>query len=342
MSERADALGESVDRIITADLAFRGVVHVLYPPARRRAERPLALAAADLLRSRIARGDVAVLATGWPDRPWVSNQIFETDGPPGAAALARCLNIALGAVPVVAVETYLVPAMERVLRGAGLVPLPVAEARKAAQSDHAIHAASVLPWPSNVDEARERSREVLADLHPSAVVAIEKGSMNRLGRIHTRKGHDVTGPIAKVDPLVEAARANDVLTIGIGDGGNEVGMGNIRDDVHRSIPFGDVCACPCQGGIAPEAEVDALVVAAVSNWGAYGVEACLAFLADLPEAMHDATLERLTLEAAADAGLMDGITGHVEPSVDGLRADVHIAVVSLLGALVRNAGRNVW
>lgn len=342
MSERADALGESVDRLITADLAFRGVVHLLYPPARRRAERPLALAAADLLRSRTVRGDVVVLATGWPDRPWVSDRIFETDGPPGAAALARCLNLAFGAVPVVAVEPDLVPAMERVLRGAGLVPLPVAEARKAAKSDHAIHAASVLPWPSSVDEARERSREVLADLHPAAVVAIEKGSMNRLGRIHTRKGHDVTDPIAKVDPLVEAARANDVLTIGIGDGGNEVGMGNIRDDVRRSIPFGDACACPCQGGIAPEGEVDALVVASVSNWGAYGVEACTAFLVDLPEAMHDAALERLTLEASADAGLMDGITGHVEPSVDGLREDVHVAVVSLLNALVRSAGRNVW
>lgn len=342
MSDRARALGESVDRIVTADLAFRGVVHLLYPPARERAGRPLSLLAAELLRDRVATGDVVLLATGWPDRPWVSERIFETDGPAGAAALGRCLNLALGAVPVVAVEADLVPAMERVVRGAGLVALTPKEARKAVKSDHPIHAASVIPWPSDAGEARDAARRAMDQLGPAAIIAIEKGGMNERGRIHTRKGHDVTAPIAKVDPLVEAAREADVPTVGIGDGGNEIGMGNIRDAVRRTIPFGAECACPCGGGIAPSGEVDALVVAAVSNWGAYGVEACLAFLADRPEAMHDATLETLTLQAAADAGLMDGITGHVEPSADGLRAEIHAAVVSLLGSLVGSARTNVW
>lgn len=342
MPNRSVALGESVDRIVTADLAFRGVVHVLYPPARERCGKPLSLAAAELLSGRVRRGDVVLLATGWPDRPWVSEQIFETDGPPGAAALGRCLNLALGAVPVLAVEPGLVAAAERVVRGAGLVALTPDEARKAAKSDHVIHAAAVVPWPADPIAARERSREVLEGLNPTAVVAIEKGGMNARGRIHTRKGYDVTGPIAKVDPLVEAAREAGVATIGIGDGGNEVGMGNIRDAVRESIPFGASCACPCKGGIAPETEVDALVVSAVSNWGAYGVEACLAFLADAPDAMHDGTLETLALEAAADAGLMDGITGHVEPSADGLRAEVHASLVSMLRSLVASARRNVW
>lgn len=342
MAGREEALGESVDRIVTADLAFRGVVHRLYPPARRRAGKPLCLAAAELLRGRIRAGDAVLIATGWPDRPWVSDRIFETDGPPGAAALARCVNLASGAVPVLAVEPDLVPAAERVVRGAGLVALTPQEARKAAQSDHPIHAASVIPWPSDLAEARKSSRQVLDDLRPVAVVAIEKGGMNRHGRIHTRKGHDVTGPIAKVDPLVEMAAARDIATIGIGDGGNEIGMGNIRDDVRRDIPFGGACVCPCRGGIAPETEVDALVVAAVSNWGAYGVEACLASLSNVTDAMHDSTLETLALQAAADAGLMDGITGHVEPSADGLRAEVHASVVSLLHSLVRNARTNVW
>lgn len=340
--ERAEALGESVDRIITADLAFRGVVHLLYPPARRKAGRPLSLVTAELLRDRVSPGDVVLLATGWPDRPWVSERIFETDGPAGAAALARSLNLACGAVPIVAVEEGLVPLMERVVRGAGLVALPPNEAERAARSDHPIHAAAVIPWPADLAAARNEARKAIDAFHPAAVVAIEKGGMNRQGRIHTRRGYDVTEPIAKIDPLIEAAREADVLTVGIGDGGNEIGMGNIRDEIRRTIPNGDVCACPCKGGIAPETEVDALVVAAVSNWGAYGAEACLSFLTEVPEAMHDASLETLALQAAADAGLMDGITGHVEPSADGLRSEVHAAIVSLLGSLVSNARRNVW
>ncbi len=342
MADLPEALGESVDRIITADLAFRGVVHLLYPPARTRQGRPLALAAANLLRRRIRQGDVVLLATGWPDRPWVSEQIFETDGPPGAAALGRSLNLALGAVPVFAVERGLVAAAERVVRGAGLVALTPEEARRAAKSDHPIHAGAVVPWPEDLVKAREASDRTLEELHPAAVIAIEKGGMNARGRIHTRKGFDVTGPIAKVDPLVERAREAGIVTIGIGDGGNEIGMGNIRDAIRDAVPFGRTCACPCKGGIAPETEVDILVASAVSNWGAYGVEACLAFLAESSDAMHDGTLETLALQAAADAGLMDGITGHVEPSADGLRAEVHAAVVSMLRALVTNAGRQVW
>lgn len=342
MEGKAEALGESVDRLVTADLAFRGVVHLLYPSARERAGRPLCLTAAERIRARVKPGDVVLLATGWPDRPWVSPRIFETDGPVGAAALGRCVNLALGAVPLVVVEEELVPGMERVLRGAGLVSLDPEEARSAARSEHPIHAGAVLPWPTDLGEARNAARRVLKEFAPTAVIAIEKGGMNAKGRIHTRKGFDVTDPIAKVDPLVDAARASKIETVGIGDGGNEIGMGNIADAVRSAIPFGARCACPCEGGIAPVTEVDSLVVAAVSNWGAYGVEACLAHLVGRPEAMHDATLEDLALRAAADAGLMDGITGHVEPSADGLRAQVHGAMVSMLSSLVVHARAEVW
>lgn len=342
MEERAEALGESVDRLVTADLAFRGVVHLLYPPARARAGGPLCLSAAERLRRRVQPGDVVLLATGWPDRPWVSERIFETDGPPGAAALGRSLNLALGAVPVVAVEPDLVPGMQRVLRGAGLVSLNPGEARKAATSEHPIHAGAVIPWPTDLSEARGATQGALEELRPAAVIAIEKGGMNGKGRIHTRRGYDVTEPIAKIDPLIKAAREVGIETVGIGDGGNEIGMGSIRDAVRAAIPFGAECACPCRDGIAPAMEVDALVVAAVSNWGAYGIEACLAHLTERTDAMHDEVLEDLALRAAADAGLMDGITGHVEPSADGLRVEAHAAVVALLRSLVIHARGKVW
>ena len=49
----------------------------------------------------------------------------------------------------------------------------------------------------------------------------------------------------------------------------------IKDAVRRYVPFGERCQCPCGGGIAPEQPVDALVVASVSNWGAYGIAAAV-------------------------------------------------------------------
>jgi thiamine pyrophosphate-dependent acetolactate synthase large subunit-like protein len=69
-----------------------------------------------------------------------------------------------------------------------------------------------------------------------------------------------------------------VLTVGIGDGGNEIGMGNIYDTVRKVVPYGDQCKCPAKCGIADSTLVDVTVVATVSNWGAYGIEACLAAL----------------------------------------------------------------
>jgi len=67
--------------------------------------------------------------------------------------------------------------------------------------------------------------------------------------------------------------ANDpaITTIGIGDGGNEIGMGKIPwDTIRRNIPNGGLIAC--------RVPVDHLIVAGVSNWGAIFAMATLALL----------------------------------------------------------------
>lgn len=113
-------------------------------------------------------------------------------------------------------------------------------------------------------------------------------------------------------------------------------MGRIKETVRREIPYGDRCQCPCGQGIAPEQPVDALVVAAVSNWGAYAVAAALATLKE-QHWPHDPASERRILEATAAAGLCDGPTGWVGPTVDGMPLEVHQAVVALLDETVRKA-----
>ena len=71
---------------------------------------------------------------------------------------------------------------------------------------------------------------------------------------------------APLDALFLRRRAGTV-TIGIGDGGNEIGMGRVRARVVRDVPNG--------AKIASVVRTDHLVVAGTSNWGAWGVVAHL-------------------------------------------------------------------
>ena len=328
-------IGERVDQLMTLDVPSRNVIHILFPYARRKFPKPLALAAAELLAQRVRSRDVVFIATGWPDRPQITPAIAETDGPPGAAALARALHRGLGAVPFLFIEESLVPAMSRVTEAAGLRVLSPQEAIQAASSTAPIHAAAVLGFPPEVAAAKEKAPELLAMYGPAAVIAIEKGGMNEQGKIHTSRGADTTEHMAKIDYLMLEATRRGIATIGIGDGGNEIGMGVIREGIRESIPFGDRCLCGCGGGIAPATITDALVTAAISNWGAYGVAACLAAVLGRIDVFHTAEIEESILRAAAAASLIDGITGYVEPSADGLPLTVHQAFVTVLRELVR-------
>jgi hypothetical protein len=113
-----------------------------------------------------------------------------------------------------------------------------------------------------------------------------------------------------------------VTTIGVGDGGNEVGMGSVRARLARE---GELIA-----RIASMVAVDHLVVAGVSNWGAYGIVAQLGRLTG-QRLLHAPTDERKMIDACVTAGAVDGLTKRPEPTVDALDADTHAAVVALLG-----------
>jgi len=99
-------------------------------------------------------------------------------------------------------------------------------------------------------------------------------------------------------------------------------MGNVRSQLARE---GRLMA-----RIASVVSVDHLVVAGVSNWGAYGVVAQLARLTGRP-LLHTPDEERRLIDACVAAGAVDGITRRPERTVDGLDADTHAAIVALLG-----------
>ena len=90
---------------------------------------------------------------------------------------------------------------------------------------------------------------------------------------------------------------------GIGDGGNEIGMGNLMDGIARRLD-----RIPCA------VKADRLIIATVSNWGALGLCAALGRLPGEAELLAAYAL-------CPQTGLIDGITGEPILSEDGFPID---------------------
>jgi hypothetical protein len=122
-----------------------------------------------------------------------------------------------------------------------------------------------------------------------------------------------------------------IRTVGIGDGGNEMGMGKLPwDTIRRNIPDGGLVAC--------RVPVDHLIVAGVSNWGAYAVAAGVLLLRGEKgdAALFDPDRERALLQVMVERGpLVDGVTGRPTATVDGLPWEVYAEPLAAMGRLLR-------
>jgi len=327
---------ERIDQLVTSDLPDKRRVPLLYRAARDLyGGSPTLLAAERLARAFGEPGRVAVVCSGWPNRPMVDSGIAETDGPPGAAVIARALHEGFRAVPLLLFEEPLLPSMRIVVEASGLRALDGAAAQRGIRSLGSVHVAGVMGFPSGMEAAKARAAELLDEYRPAAVVVIEKGGMNDKGVIHSLRGEDITAPMAKADFLIEEAKRRGVLTVAIGDAGNESGLGAFAEVIRENLPFGKQCRCPCGGGTAPRTAAEVALIADVSNWGAAALAGCLAMLTGNGALLHTSARERRLLEAAASAGLVDGIEGWVGTSVDGLPMETSLAVVDLISAAVQ-------
>jgi len=152
------------------------------------------------------------------------------------------------------------------------------------------------------------------------VVAVEVvGPSHQDGRPYSMRGRDLSESAVPMHHLVEECHRlrPAVHTIGIGDGGNEIGMGNVSwATIGRNIPDGDRIAC--------RVPTDHLIVAGVSNWGAYALAAGVYVLRGVkpPADLFDPDRERAILEVMVREGpLVDGVTGEQTATVDGLTWD---------------------
>ncbi|MBI2824843.1 MAG: DUF4392 domain-containing protein [Planctomycetia bacterium] len=143
---------------------------------------------------------------------------------------------------------------------------------------------------------------------------------------HNMRGAPIDACTAPVHRLFEAATARQprVTTIGIGDGGNEIGMGTIPwETLRAAITLGPT------GRLACRIPTDYTLVAGISDWAGYALALATARLRGRCDeaAGWDVPVVRALIESLVhDAGAVDGVTARKELSVDGLPLETYLQV----------------
>jgi hypothetical protein len=217
----------------------------------------------------------------------------ETDGPVGAALLARGFE-QVGITCRLATDGPCRSGCAAALAGASVSHVPV---------DADDIAATIDKW--------RRAGMTHA-------ISIERCGRSADGAPRNMRGLDISSYTAPFDELFVAG---PWATIAVGDGGNEIGMGSIpRQLIAQHVEHGEAIAC-----VTPARH---LIVAGVSNWGAYALLAALAVLReDWSKEMLgclDETLDKKILEEMVVHGpAVDGVSRLRAMTVDGLDVAVH-------------------
>lgn len=202
---------------------------------------------------------------------------FETDGPVGAIALYDAFET-LGAHPVLVCGTPLASAVGH---------------------DYRIHQISV----GDLSKGQIEAHEALDIYQPDLIISIERPGLNADGYYANMRGENISAGCACFDYFVTEARCP---TIAIGDGGNEIGMGNALEGLKQLNIIPAVTPC------------DELLIADVSNWAAFGLIALMGMQVkrDLLAAVDTLRI----LEYLSHKGSVDGVTRENTLTEDGLEA----------------------
>jgi hypothetical protein len=267
----------------------------------------------------------------------------ETDGPPGTLFLARAL-LSLGFDVTLISDCYGVPLLRA---GAELWKL---------LSPRCAIVEMPLEWHDQT--ALDSWVDVLLDSEMARglthVVAIERvGPSHTVESISAREGAAVLEEFERETPLEHrnephnmrgkligqftapahriferiGERNLELTTIGIGDGGNEIGMGRFPWSVLRSaIGIGPGAHTACR--IA----ADYTIVAGVSNWGAYALGLGLAVLLGRRELATEwvGEQQQQLIECLVRAGAVDGVVKERKVSVDGLAMPDYLKILEEL------------
>jgi hypothetical protein len=267
--------------------------------------------------SLASRPGQVVIVTGFYI-PLAEPAAAETDGPPGAVALAQTL-IRLGHQVSLVTDPFCGSALQAAARAA-LLPESSVEVLNSPQSlatliartddaaKHLIAVERVGPCYSR-DHIRSRCGEQVAAQFADCV------PQDLWSKCLNMRGIVIDDWTVDFSPAFET-RADGLTTIGLGDGGNELGLGKFA--WHELATRLDGIADP---RILCRVAADHAIIAGTSNWAAYGLAAATAIAAGQPHAFDVVTpasqaeiLETMVAEGPA----VDGVSRKYEATVDGL------------------------
>lgn len=248
----------------------------------------------------------AVVLTGFPIR-LENSYIGETDGPSGTANIAFALErLGVEVLPMTDEEGYAV--FKAALKAIGCKSEPV-----------------LIPQ----ENTEAFIKEQLDSFKPTHLFTLERPGKANDGHYHNMGGLVIDDMLADTTCIIDEAKKRGVKTISVGDGGNEIGMGSLRDAIEAKVPHGaEICASEC-------AEV--AVVSGVSNWWGWGISAVLSVKNNQNLIISD-ELERAVLKAVVEAGSVDGCTKENVETVDRLSMDVHLGILGKVRKAVSDAG----
>ena len=221
----------------------------------------------------------------------------ETDGPPGAIAIGEAIK-ALGHSVTYVSDEYTTPVLSRYADGSEVIDFPI----------------------DGIAASKKHAADILERVQPSLLISIERCGRTRDDTYLNMRYVDISAHTARVDYLFDS----DVPSVGIGDGGNEIGMGNLAEVIPTVESLPDYPAVN---------QVDRLVIASVSNWGGYGLVAALSRLAGR-NLLPSVESETAMLYGMVEAGVVDGTTGEAVPTVDNFSAEENGALLARLHRLV--------
>lgn len=287
---------KKIQDVIGTDAGDRGMKALICPGDLYEASKILAA---------LPEGSLVLVLSGFPCCVNESPPT-ETDGPPGAYAIARAA-MALGHPVIVVTDEC-----NRAVFRAALDQLALPEGSKGS--------VALECFPAKLDSDQQKRFDELSRT-AGLMIACERAGPGADGNCYTMRGIDMnaTGLIAPLDEMIANAR-DGVKFLAIGDGGNEMGMGKVIDRIHASpkIQNGEKIGC-----VVP---ADHLIAASVSNWGGYALAAGTALVKAEGGSVEEWVKKCLPTEQeeidllarCVAAGCRDGVSGKMESTVDGM------------------------
>jgi hypothetical protein len=228
---------------------------------------------AEMILENINKGKI-IISTGFFE---IIPKTIETDGPPGAFSIGNAIT-ELGGDVIYLIESH---------------------TKNFISKDQ-----KTIIFPNTTkEESIKFAKNIIEDYKPSALISIERCGITENDRYLNISRQDISNYNAYIDVLFDLHKN----TIGIGDGGNEIGMGNLYEYISSSDKYINEPTI---------SKTKHLIVTTVSNWGGWGLASALSLLSNknLLETVKEATD---IMQNQLDLGAVDGANFKSELSVDG-------------------------